>query len=652
MKKYLVSNLVHSKRILFLILSFSVIQSTFNATLHGQASKRDSLKNILEFQEPDTIRVNTLIDLAFEMRYIDADSSLSYAREALNISRAIQFDKGIAQSMRNVGLGHGYVGNLDSALYYCRKAAKLASEYNLIQIQADAYNTIGNTYFRQSNYDSARSAFRKSLKLFEQIENQESVAISNASIAVSYSEQGKYSKALEMYQEALLFFEEGGNPNMIANLYNNIANIYLERQEYNKAFVYYSKTSRYDSITGNKSGRSRTVLNMGNVLVNLGKTEEAKINYRYAAHLAISSGSECRTCLPFTQLGDLYLEEGAYDSAYKYISKALEVAIRCENERDLASVYLDLGDYYKSIGNTSAAKEALLKGYTAASNNGIKPKMEELANSLHKIFEKLNDYPKAYEYLKIANSLQNDLFDKESTEQITRLEAEYEFEKEKQQLEADQERRELAYQKELAQERLYTLAAIGLIVIIALIAILSYRSYRIKRAANEQLTEKNERLKVLNEREKKLSEEALSAKERELATMAMASLEKNNLLTELNQKVSFLESRMSDELKPSLKEMRKTISNSISLDNSWDSFIHRFEDVHPQFFDRLKYENPNLTINDLKLSAYLKIGMSNKEIANVSHLTLGSVKSSINRLKKKLELGPEDSVRDFMLQYA
>ncbi len=620
--------------------------------VYTQVAKRDSLKNLIESQPPDTNKVNTMITLAFEMRYIDADSLLMYAKEAAQLSDDIQFIKGKTQAIRNIGLGHRYLGNLDSALYYCREAANLARINGFIQIEADSYNTMGNTYFRLSNYDSARIAFRKSLNLFQKIKDNVNVAISIASIAVSYSEQGKYSKAIEMYQEALLVFEDIGSPNMVANLYNNVANIYLERQEYDKALEYYLRTSKYDSITGNKSGRAHTELNLGNVLVHLGRNEEAKEKYRYAAFLASSSGSECTTTLPYTQLGDLYLEEGSYDSAYKYISKALNRGIKCENERDLASVYLDLGDYYRLTGDLAESKAALLKGYQVATKSDIKPKMEELANSLHEIFEKLNDYPNAYKYLKISKDLQNDLFNKESTEQIARLEAEYEFEKEKQQIQAEQERKELAFREELTRERLYKMGAVSLIVLIGLVAVFAIRSYRIKRIANEQLTEKNERLKELRVREQKLSEEALSARERELATMAMASLEKNNLLAELNQKVSFLEGRMSAELKPSLKEMRKTIADSISLDNSWDSFIHRFKDVHPQFFDRLKNENPNLTINDLKLSAYLKIGMSNKEIANVSHLTLGSVKSSINRLKKKLELGPDDSVRDYMLQYA
>lgn len=167
-----------------------------------------------------------------------------------------------------------------------------------------------------------------------------------------------------------------------------------------------------------------------------------------------------------------------------------------------------------------------------------------------------------------------------------------------------------------------------------------------------EISRQNKKLIELREREKVLSEAAITTKERELASMSMAAHEKNNLLKDLEQKVSFLETRMGQEMKQDFKALKRTISNGYSLDNSWDSFLHNFQEVHPQFFDRLKQDNPRLTNDDLKISAYLKIGMTNKDIANVTNLTLGSVKSKINRLKKKLELNAEDSVRDFMLKYA
>ncbi len=618
----------------------------------AQNPKIDSLKSVLENQPPDTNKVNTLIDLAFELRAIDANATIAYAREAAQLAASLKFTRGESQALRNVGLGFSYTGETDSAILFCQKALVIAEAHGHLQIQADAYNTIGNSYIRRSLYDSARAAFKKSLALFLKLGNKESLGISQASIAITYSEQGKFSQALEMYQEALMVFEEAQHFGMLANLHNNIANIYLERDDFDQAYLNYLKTSEYDSITGNKAGRSQTMMNMGNVLVHLKKTEEAKSSYRLAINLANSSGAECRTSMPMTQLGDLFLDEQSYDSAYYYISKALQVAKDCEFSRSMAAAYLDLGQYYRVTGQLGLAEKQLLEGYSVAAQNELRPQMAEISNGLYQVYEAMGDYKKAFLQLQLSRDLEKELFNKENTEKIARLEAEYEFEKEKQQIAAEQSRVELAYEQQQERDRFKLIGLAGLAIGVALIAFLSHRAFRIKQKANILLKDKNLRLKELRENEKKLSEEAMALKDRELATMAMATHEKNGLLKDLEQKISFVEGRIStDELKPSLREMQKTIAESYSLDKSWDSFIHRFEDVHPKFFDRLKDENPNLTVEDLKLCAYLKIGMANKEIANVTHLALASVKSKINRLKKKLEMGPEDNVRDYMLRY-
>ena len=180
-------------------------------------------------------------------------------------------------------------------------------------------------------------------------------------------------------------------------------------------------------------------------------------------------------------------------------------------------------------------------------------------------------------------------------------------------------------------------------------AIIVYRFYKLKQSANKQLKEKNQRLHELRESEKLFSNEALAAKDRELATLAMASHEKNTLLNKLQETVGHIENQIDKKLKADLKEIKKSIETSYSLDKSWDSFLHRFEDVHPRFFQALKKTNPNLTMEDLKLSAYIKIGMSNKEIAHVTHLTPGSVKTKVHRLKVKLNMGPDDNIRDIIM---
>ncbi|MBV6647841.1 MAG: tetratricopeptide repeat protein, partial [Cyclobacteriaceae bacterium] len=611
-----------------------------------------SLQSLLNTNLSDTSKVNTLINLAFELRTIDATATIAMANQAYSLADSISFLKGKAQALRNIAIGYLYHNKSDSAVYYGRLSERLAASINDHRVQGDAFNTIGNAYQIESSYDSAREAHQRSFDLFAIIHNSSGMATALSSIGITYSEQGKHSKALEHYQQAMKIYEENSQIENIANTYNNMANIYMERDEFDKALAYYLKTSKYDSITGNKSGRAHTLLNIGNILINMGRTEEAKDNYQLAISLAQSSGSECSISMPMTQLGDLYLDEQEYDSAYYYISTALSIAKRCDYDRSMASAYLDLGEYYRSKGDLDMAARQLLTGFRVAEKKELKPNMEELSEALFEIYELKKDYASAFTYLKISKALERELFNKENTQKITRLESEYEFEKEKQVIAAEQEKKELAFQQKLTKQRWIQYTALLIMVLLGVIAIISFKSYKRKQADNTLLVEKNENLKALRVRERLLSQEAIAVKERELATMAMSTHEKNSLLQDLEQKVSFLEARLDDGVKNDLKEMRKTIAESYSLDKSWDSFLHRFEDVHPQFFDKLKVENPNLTINDLKLSAYLKIGMSNKEIANVTHLTLGSVKSSINRLKKKLNIEAQGSIRDFVLRYA
>lgn len=197
-----------------------------------------------------------------------------------------------------------------------------------------------------------------------------------------------------------------------------------------------------------------------------------------------------------------------------------------------------------------------------------------------------------------------------------------------------------AYLQPAYNEPWLLIGTLSLIMGIGVVVIKKFQEYQQLRKEHQQLAE-----------EKQSFEDLIAQKERAMATMAMASHEKNTILKDLEQKISFIESRMQDDMKKSLRDMRKTIASICTLDESWDSFIHRFDNVHPQFFENLKRENPDLTIEDLKLSAYVKIGMSNKEIACVTHLTLGSVKSKVNRLKKKLNIGPEDSFREYILMY-
>ncbi len=73
-----------------------------------------------------------------------------------------------------------------------------------------------------------------------------------------------------------------------------------------------------------------------------------------------------------------------------------------------------------------------------------------------------------------------------------------------------------------------------------------------------------------------------------------------------------------------------------------------FDEVHPEFFNQLSSLFPHLSKSDLRLCAYLHLGMSTKEIATLTYKEVRSVESARNRLRKKLNLPPGSDIQDFL----
>lgn len=142
----------------------------------------------------------------------------------------------------------------------------------------------------------------------------------------------------------------------------------------------------------------------------------------------------------------------------------------------------------------------------------------------------------------------------------------------------------------------------------------------------------------------------IDTKARKLSTNTLLTAEKNELLAKVNKELIEIAPLLTDH--PSkqrvIQSLIKELKSQNRLDSSWDDFKLHFEEVHPRFFQELKAQSDQLTAQDLKISAYLKLGLGNNEIASLLNITTASVRKSTYRLKKKLELDEETSIRDFI----
>lgn len=142
----------------------------------------------------------------------------------------------------------------------------------------------------------------------------------------------------------------------------------------------------------------------------------------------------------------------------------------------------------------------------------------------------------------------------------------------------------------------------------------------------------------------------IELKNRQLSTTSMLVVEKNNLMKEHFNQLEYLQKLAkgdNKELNEHIKHLKKRIISHVEIDDSWETFKVHFDQVNPVFFDKLA--RFHLSQKDLKLCAYIKMGMDNKQISQLLNITHGSMRTAIYRMKKKMKLGEEVNMRDYIM---
>jgi hypothetical protein len=123
------------------------------------------------------------------------------------------------------------------------------------------------------------------------------------------------------------------------------------------------------------------------------------------------------------------------------------------------------------------------------------------------------------------------------------------------------------------------------------------------------------------------------------------SIAKHSEMIESIQEVLTSESN-EGQLKSRIKQIIKT--NTISK-NEWQSFEKNLFKSHEEFVERLSKKYPLLTSKDIKLSIYLKMNLSSKEIAPLMNISFRGVELHRYRLRKKLGIAQEENLSKFMI---
>lgn len=132
-------------------------------------------------------------------------------------------------------------------------------------------------------------------------------------------------------------------------------------------------------------------------------------------------------------------------------------------------------------------------------------------------------------------------------------------------------------------------------------------------------------------------------KNRELAISTMSIINKNELLSSIKNELKL------NQIESSNIQVLKLIDGNLNNSKDWDVFKEAFNNADKDFLKKIKSLHPELTPNDLRFCAYLRLNLTSKEIAPLLNMTVRSVETKRYRLRKQMGLTHDSSLVSYIL---
>jgi tetratricopeptide (TPR) repeat protein len=380
--------------------------------------------------------------------------------------------------------------------------------------------------------------------------------------------------------------------NELATIYNNLGYIKWSMQDYEESERYY--------LMG---------LEVGN---------KDEINSRNFKNLHLG-------------LANVYFKTNEYNKIKPLLDVVLELQQQENDRSGMIITYRLEGDLYEQRGQYPQAIQNYRQAWTLANEVENLSLSQYTAEGLQAIYEKMGVADSALKYLSIVNTLKEQSKAKEANQELLRAELTREF-----------EARELGLQKAAQSKTQRLTIIIFVIAIVTLSSVWLFIRFRNKYRLAEAERKHIEELVHQSEHEAEILKADLERKDKELTTQVIYSIQKNEMITDLVEK---LQNKSPEDSGSQQEEMRKIIKTLEKTTDQgvWEEFELRFQQVHAGFYERLYAKYPGLSQNERRLCAFLLLDMSTKEIASITGQTVRAVEMARIRLRKKMNLTKSDT---------
>lgn len=486
--------------------------------LPGQEVSLEQLRDSLSRTRTDTIRVNLMNEIAWELKIEDPESARHTLQDAICLARESGFKKGEATAFNYFGVLENIHGRTGDAVRYFSHALELRRSLGDQKGVASLYNNLGNLYVRQGDNYRALEQFQQSLQVVELLADTQRIARANYQIAVAHAELGNHPEALNHLFEFLGYAEAQADTAEMAVAYNLIGTVKAEIELTDEALAYFRRALAFRETLKDLPGTAIACRNIGTSMSDLAQRDIARGNpdsallrfdeaaswyfralegYRSVGDSAGIAGTLINLAINAKEVGSVHKDAGRQDQAagqwltsLQWLDQAGNLLEQLGENRLKVELLNATGDVYRRQGRLAEALAVTREYMALAESTGQSKFIRNGWKDLSRIYAMKHMWKEAYNARKTYDELRWSDFEQRRMQDIERREVAYgDMKKQIRLLKQEQALAVRDAQLETARTRQRALAGGGAALL--LLALLLYNRYRIKTRANRDLADKN-----------------------------------------------------------------------------------------------------------------------------------------------------------------
>lgn len=401
----------------------------------------------------DTAEVNKLLNDSKSLIGTDSAKAIGLAMQAKELSGEIEYPKGEALALKNMGMVYYMTGMYGETLDYWNQSLQIFETLKDDVGISNMLNNIGAIYLNQGADEKALEYMLRSLQLAEKIGDTLRMFSALTNIGSIYYNK-KDPVALKYLLKAIPLVESNGDIESFVVITGNIGEIYSEQKDSKKAREYFQKSIK---AAGTDISYAFSLNGMGKLYRNEGKLNEALQSHTEALGIARKFGDKLQSVWSLKGIADVYLKLNNVSLAIDYYNQAKVIAEQIDD---------------------------------------LKIELKEIYQELAIAYSKRKDFSNAFLYQSLYSDIKDTLYNIESKKKLNQLQFDFELSKKEVQLSRKEVEINLkeARIKSEKQARIGVTIGLGLLLIIAFII---YRNSLQKSRINKVLDKQKDQIEHL-----------------------------------------------------------------------------------------------------------------------------------------------------------